>query len=152
MTSFNDVTIICSTILVGKPLHMHRRTAMVCLHTCQHPHQITIYYESLESHHLFSKTIFVPVTHVKINLPVFKDEDAKDAITSQSWKWDLTVYCHEGCRNCTLLQYAIQTLQSYPGELDQSSGTDITLDNVLTIIDEHYNNIKALDTLNQELF
>ena len=29
---------------------------------------------------------------------------------------------------------------------------DITLDNVLTILDEHYNNVKALDTLNQELF
>ena len=29
---------------------------------------------------------------------------------------------------------------------------DITLDNVLTILDEHYNNVKVLDTLNQELF
>ena len=29
---------------------------------------------------------------------------------------------------------------------------DITLDNVLTILEEHYNNVKALDTLNQELF
>ena len=34
----------------------------------------------------------------------------------------------------------------------QSSGTDISLDSVLTILDEHYNNVKALDTLNQELF
>ena len=34
----------------------------------------------------------------------------------------------------------------------QSSGTDITLDNVLLILDENYNNMKALDTLNQELF
>ena len=34
----------------------------------------------------------------------------------------------------------------------QSSGTDITLDEVLTILDEHYNNVKALDALNQELF
>ena len=33
-----------------------------------------------------------------------------------------------------------------------SSGTDITLDEVLTILDEHYNNVKALDALNQELF
>ena len=32
------------------------------------------------------------------------------------------------------------------------SGTDITLDGILTILDEHYNNVKALDTLNQELF
>ena len=29
---------------------------------------------------------------------------------------------------------------------------DITLGDVLTILDEHYNNIKALDALNQELF
>ena len=29
---------------------------------------------------------------------------------------------------------------------------DITLDDVLTILDEKYNNVKALDTLNQELF
>ena len=34
----------------------------------------------------------------------------------------------------------------------RSLGTDITLDDVLTILDEHYNNVKALDTLNQELF
>ena len=34
----------------------------------------------------------------------------------------------------------------------QSSSTDITLDDVLTILDEHYNNVKALDALNQELF
>ena len=33
-----------------------------------------------------------------------------------------------------------------------SFGTDITLDDALTILDEHYNNIKALDALNQELF
>ena len=33
-----------------------------------------------------------------------------------------------------------------------SSGTDITLDNALTILDKHYNNVKALDALNQELF
>ena len=29
---------------------------------------------------------------------------------------------------------------------------DITLDDVLTILDKHYNNMKAFDTLNQELF
>ena len=34
----------------------------------------------------------------------------------------------------------------------QSSGTDITLNEVLTILDEHYNNVKALDALNQGLF
>ena len=34
---------------------------------------------------------------MKINLPVFKDEDAKDAVTYQSWKWDLMVYHCVGC-------------------------------------------------------
>ena len=29
---------------------------------------------------------------MKVNLPIFKDEDAKDAVTYQSWRWDLTVY------------------------------------------------------------
>ena len=89
--------------------------------------------------------------HMKINLPTFKDEDAKDVVTYQSWRWDLMVYWHVGCRDCTLLPYAIWSLQGYPGELVQSSSTDITLDDVLTILDEHYNNVKALDTLNQEL-
>ena len=56
------------------------------------------------------------------------------------------------CRDCTLLPYAIRSLQGYPGELVQSSGTDITLDDVMMILDEHYNKVKALDALNQELF
>ena len=29
---------------------------------------------------------------------------------------------------------------------------DVMLDDMLTILDEHYNNVKALDALNQELF
>ena len=40
---------------------------------------------------------------MKINLPIFKDEDAKDAVTYQSWRWDLMVYHHVGCRDHTLL-------------------------------------------------
>ena len=43
-------------------------------------------------------------------------------------------------------------LLGYPGELLQSSGMDITLDDVFTILDEHYNNMKALHALNQEPF
>ena len=90
--------------------------------------------------------------HMKINLPIFKDEDTKYAVTYQSWRWDLTVYHHAGCRHHTLLLYAIWSLQGYPWELVWSSRTDITLGDVLTILDEHYNNVKALDALNQELF
>ena len=91
-------------------------------------------------------------TRMKINLPVFKDEDAKDAVTYQSWRWDLTVYQCAGCRDDTLLPYAIRSLQGYPGELVWSSRTDIILDDVLMILEEHYNNVKVPDVLNQELF
>ena len=79
-------------------------------------------------------------------------EGAKDAVTSPSWRWGLTVYRCAGCRDHTLLPYAIISLQGYPGELVWSSGTDITIDDVLMILDEHYNNVKVLDVLNQELF
>ena len=89
---------------------------------------------------------------MKINLPIFKEEDAKDAVTYQSWRWDLTVYRYAGCRDHTLLLYAIRSLQGYPGKLVWSSGTDITLDEVLTMLDKHYNNVKALEALKQELF
>ena len=89
---------------------------------------------------------------MKINLPVFKDEDAKDVVTYQSWRWDLRVYQCAGCTDHTLLPYAMQSLQGHPVELVCTSSMDITLDDVLTILDEHYNNVKALDALNQELF
>ena len=62
------------------------------------------------------------------------------------------MYQCAGCRDHILLPYAIRSLQGYPGELVWSSGTDITLDNVLMILYEHYNNVKVLDMLNQELF
>ena len=52
---------------------------------------------------------------MKINLPVFNDEDTKDAITYQSWCWDLTVVCQAGCQDCTLLPYTICSLQGYLG-------------------------------------
>ena len=89
---------------------------------------------------------------MKINLPIFKDEDAKEAVTYQSWKWDLMAYHCAGCRDHTLLLHAIWSLQGYPRELVWGSGMDITLDDVFTILDKCYNNVKALDALNQELF
>ena len=62
------------------------------------------------------------------------------------------VYCHARCRDHTLLPYAIRSLQGYLGMLVWTSSMDITLDDVLTILDKHYNNVKVLDTLNQERF
>ena len=83
-----------------------------------------------------------PRGHMKINLPVFKDEDTKDAITYQSWHWDLTVYRHAGCWDHTLLPMPFILYKVIWGSV-RSSGTDILLDDVLTILDEHYNNVKA---------
>ena len=54
---------------------------------------------------------------MKINLPIFKDKDAKDAVTYQSWRWGFKVYQCAGCRDCNLLPYTIRSLQGYPGEL-----------------------------------
>ena len=51
-----------------------------------------------------------------------------------------------------LLLYAIWSLQGYPRELVQNLGMDVAIDDVLMILDEHYNNVKVMDTLNQELF
>ena len=61
-----------------------------------------------------------PGGHIKINLPVLNDEDTKDTITYQCGHWDLTVYCHSGCWDCTLLPSAIHSLQGYLGELVRS--------------------------------
>ena len=89
---------------------------------------------------------------MKINLPIFKDKDRKDAVTYQSWHWNKMVYCQAQCQDHTLLPYIICSLKGYLGDLVRSSGTDITLDGMIAVLDEHYNNVKALDTLNQELF
>ena len=59
---FNDITIVCSIILAGKPLHMCRQSADGRLHTCRHPHQLTILTESMKCHHFISEPIFMPVT------------------------------------------------------------------------------------------
>ena len=34
--------------------------------------------------------------HVKVNLPTFKDEKAKDVVTYCSWHWDMSVF-HCSC-------------------------------------------------------
>ena len=88
---------------------------------------------------------------MKINLVVLKDEDNKDAITYQSWCWDLTVYHCTGCWDCTLLPSSSIPYKVTQGVL-RSLGMEITLDDVLTILDESYNNVKALDALNQAFF
>ena len=47
MMSFHDVMIVCSDLPVGKPLHMHIRTAAIHLCICWHPCQNPKYYKSI---------------------------------------------------------------------------------------------------------
>ena len=88
---------------------------------------------------------------MKINLPFFKDEDKKDTFTYQSWHWDIMVY-HQAEWQDHTLPSVICSLQGYSGELVRRSGTDVTLDVVTAVLDGHYNNVKAQNTINQELF
>ena len=94
-----------------------------------------------------------PGGHMKITLPVFKDEDTKDAVTYQSWCWDLTVYCQARCQDHALSSLVPSAhYKVIWGSSWEVSGMDITLDDVLNTLDEHYNNVKALDVLNKKLF
>ena len=61
---FNDVTIVCSIILAGKTLCMHRQSADGHRHTCQHQCQLTILTKSTKCHHFISEPIFMPVTYI----------------------------------------------------------------------------------------
>ena len=56
MTSPHDVMIVCSIIVLC------RRSAMVHLHFCRHPCQLTVLTESSECRRFISEPVFVPVT------------------------------------------------------------------------------------------
>ena len=73
VTLFYDVTIVCSIILAGKPLHMHRWTADSRLHTCRHPCQLTILTEITKCRRFVSEPIFVPVTYIYIYIYIYHD-------------------------------------------------------------------------------
>ena len=61
MMSLNDFRIICSPILVGKALHMHRGIAWICL--CLHWHPCQLFSSIMqEPCHVFHNPNFEPVT------------------------------------------------------------------------------------------
>ena len=82
----------------------------------------------------------------------------------------LQVWGHQRCCHKPKLAHGLNSVSSHwmpgshpsplyysfptrlPKGVGENLGTDITLDDVLTILDEHYNNVRALDALNQELF
>ena len=71
MMLLNDVMIVCSVILAGKPLCMHRSSANGCLHTHQCPCQLTILTESTKCLHFVSRPIFMPVTYIYITIYIY---------------------------------------------------------------------------------
>ena len=89
---------------------------------------------------------------MKVNLPTFKDEKTKDAVTYHSWQWDMAIFCQLGWDDRHLLPYIFQSLQGFPGNLARSLGEDATLSNVLQMLDEHYGVIMTFNTLSKELY
>ena len=91
-----------------------------------------------------------PGGHMKINLPVFKDEDTNIPLLTRvgAGIWQCIIVLGVGIAPFS----PCHPFLHYPGELVRSSQTEITLDDVLTILDEHYDNLKVLDALNQEHF
>ena len=89
---------------------------------------------------------------VKVNLPIFKDEKAKDVVTYCSWQWDVPIFCHLGWDNQHLLPYVFQSLQGFLGELTRSLGKNTTLNDVPQTLDEHYVMVMTFDTLSKELY
>ena len=64
---------------------------------------------------------------VKGNLPIFKDEKAKDAVTYHLWHWDVSMFYHSGWDDCHLLPYVFRSLWGFPGDLARSLDGDATL-------------------------
>ena len=72
---------------------------------------------------------------VKVNLPIFKDEKTKDAVTYHSWQWDVAIFCHLGWDDQHLLPYIFWSLQGFPADLARSLGEDDTLTDILQTLD-----------------
>ena len=53
---------------------------------------------------------------MKINLSVFKDKDAKDAVTYQSWRWIRPCTSMWGVEIAPSYHMLFGPLQGYPGE------------------------------------
>ena len=89
---------------------------------------------------------------MKVNLPIFKEEKAKDVVTYHSWWWDVAIFCQSVWDDQHLLPYIFCSLQGFPGNLAMSLGKDVTLSNVLQILDEHYDVVMMFQALSKELY
>ena len=68
---------------------------------------------------------------VKVNLPTFKGQETKNAVTYHSWQGDVAIFHCSGWDNQHLLSYVIWSLQGFPGDLARSLGEDTTLMDIL---------------------
>ena len=89
---------------------------------------------------------------VKVNLPTFKDEKTKDAVTYHLWQRDIAIFCHSGWDNLHFLLYVFWSLQGFPGDLARSLGKDATLTDILHMLDEHYGVVVMFNALSKELY
>ena len=89
---------------------------------------------------------------VKVNLPIFKDEKMKDAVTYCFWWWDMAIFHWSGWDNSHLLLYNFSSLQGFPGDLAQGLGEDTTLIDMLQTFDEHYGVVITFNALSKEFY
>ena len=89
---------------------------------------------------------------VKVNLPIFKDKKAKDAVTYCSRQWDVAILCCSVWDDQHLLPYIFQSLQGFLDDLARSLGKSATLNDVLQMLDEHYGIEMMFNALCKELY
>ena len=89
---------------------------------------------------------------VKVNLPMFKDEKTKHAVTHHSWQWDVAILHCLGWDDQHLLPYVFRLLQGFLGDLARSLGKDTTLTDLLWTLDEHFGMVMMFDALSNEFY
>ena len=89
---------------------------------------------------------------MKVNLLIFKDKKSKDVVTYHSWQWDVAIFCQSEWDDQHLLPYVFCSLQGFLGDLSRSLTKDATLNDVLWMLDEHYNVVMTFNTLSKELY
>ena len=89
---------------------------------------------------------------MKVNLPIFKEEKTKDAVTYHSQLWDVAIFHCSGWDNQHMLPYVFWSLQGFPGDLARSLGEDTTLSDILQMLDKHYGIVMMFHTLSKELY
>ena len=89
---------------------------------------------------------------MRLNLPIFKDERAEDAVTYHLWQWDIAIFYCLGWDKQHLLPYVLWSLQGFPRDLARSLGEDATQNDILQMLDEYYGMVMMFDTLSKKLY